>query len=72
MLRNQAIHGGASLDHDVVERAFAQASAVFADVQGSLEAIDPLKRLGQVLEMDMNRNRPAPNNEPLGISFPWE
>ncbi|HEY5816015.1 MAG TPA: hypothetical protein VIS95_06705 [Solirubrobacterales bacterium] len=71
-LRNRAIHEGASLDDDAVARAFAQASAVFLEVKDDLEASEPLKRLGQLLEFEAPRTTDTREDEPLGIEFPWD
>lgn len=72
MLRNQAIHEGASLDENAVARAFAQASDVFLEVKKDLEASEPLRRLGQILEFEAPGAPGTRENELLGIELPWE
>jgi hypothetical protein len=72
MLRNQAVHEGASLEPDAVGRAFMQAGAVFVEVKRSLEAIEPLRGLGRALELTMSGEESVPADEPLGVSFPWD
>jgi hypothetical protein len=72
LLRNEAFHEGVSLDRIAVERAFAQASGVVAQVKERLEANKALKSLGRKLSIDMQRHRPSSDDELLGISFPWD
>jgi hypothetical protein len=69
-LRNRAVHEGEVLDFDSVERAFAQSTAVFVDLQESLEAIEPLASLGQAIGMDYDNS--GPEDGPLEIEFPWD
>lgn len=72
MLRNEAVHEGAELHRDQVDRAFLQASDVIADLKGKLEAHEDLKGLGERLALDLNKSKPAFEDELLGISFPWD
>jgi hypothetical protein len=72
LLRNEALHEGTSLDRDVVERAFEQASEVIAEVKEKLEESETLKELGKKLAIDMRRRGATFDEELLGISFPWE
>jgi hypothetical protein len=72
LLRNQAVHEGASLDEDDVDRAFAQAAAVVQALKEDLDAVEPLKLLGRLLELEMSTDPPPFNEEPLGIAFPWD
>lgn len=72
MLRNQAIHEGASVDHDAAERAFLQASAVFDELRERLVAVAPLSELGKMLEIYMRDGESDRGDELLGIRFPWE
>lgn len=72
LLRNEALHEGASLDRDAVERAFVQASEVIAEVKEKLEASEPLIRLGKQLAIDMRRRLPSSDDQLLEISFPWD
>jgi hypothetical protein len=72
LLRNEALHEGASLDRDAVERAFVQASEVIAEVKERLQESETLKELGKQLAIDMRRRRPSFDEELLGISFPWD
>lgn len=69
-LRNQALHEGVALDRVSVERAFAQASDVVAEVKEKLDAHTSLKRLGRQLSIDMRRQHSSSEDELLGISFP--
>jgi hypothetical protein len=71
-MRNLAVHEGATLTSEDVERAFSQVSEVFADLQRSLETVPELTRLGRDFEIDPRPGPPLPNDELIGLAFFWE
>jgi hypothetical protein len=71
-LRNEAVHEGASLAREDVDRAFEQAAGVIAELKQALEEREPLQALGKQLALDMRKPGPTIEDELLGISFPWD
>ena len=72
MLRNRAVHEGELLEYEAVERAFAQASDLVIDMQRSLEAIEPLARLGRAIQLDPRPSSDQASDQSLNIYFPWD
>ncbi len=71
-LRNRAVHEGELLDYEAVERAFAQASDLIADLQRSLEAAEPLARLGRAIAIEPRASNDWASDQSLNIYFPWD
>lgn len=71
-LRNEAVHEGASLDRNAVERAFAQAGEIIAEVKDRLERQEHLRALGKQPSIDIRRRGSSSDDDLLGISFPWD
>lgn len=70
--RNEAVHEGAALEWEEVERAFDQANAVIAEVKAKLAQIEALEELSSKIALDLsNRNRSF-QEQPLGVAFPWD
>lgn len=72
MRRNEAIHEGADLKWEAVDRAFDQARALIAEVKAKLEQREPLVALSSKLALDLGRRDPSFEEQILGIAFPWD
>lgn len=72
MRRNEAIHEGASLEWEAVDRAFDQARALIADVKAKLEKRESLVALSSKLALELGHRNPSFEDQILGIAFPWD
>jgi hypothetical protein len=72
LLRNRAVHEGELLDYDAVERAFGQASELIDDLKTSLMAIERLRELGELIEVEPYPPDERNSDELLNIEFPWD
>jgi hypothetical protein len=70
--RNEAVHEGAALELEEVERAFDQANAVIAEVKAKLAQIQPLEALSSQIALDLSMSNRSFQGKPLGIAFPWD
>lgn len=72
MLRNRAVHEGELLDYDAVERAFDQAAGLINDLKVSLLANEPLRGLGEQIEVEPYARDERNRDDLLNIEFPWD
>jgi hypothetical protein len=70
--RNEAVHEGASLEWEAVDRAFDQAHALIAEVKTKLEERESLKALSSQIALDLGHRDPSFEDRTPGTAFPWD